>query len=85
MTRNPYVWGAALLYLVLIGIACYLPPLAEVLRLTPADLRAWVIVLATSLSAMLLGRAAVLALGWILTPSRRSPQSPTQFRGDRRQ
>jgi Ca2+-transporting ATPase len=82
VTRNPYVWGAALLCLVLISIACYLPPLAEVLRLTPPDLRAWVIVLATSLSAMLLGRAAVLALGWILTPSRRSPQRPTQFRGD---
>ncbi len=78
--RQGLRWGAALLCLVLIGIACYLPPPAEVLRLTPADLRAWVIVLATSLSAMLLGRAAVLALGWILTPASK-PAAPDTIQG----
>ena len=28
VTRNPYVWGAVLVCLALIGIACYVPPLA---------------------------------------------------------
>ena len=63
VTRNPYVWGAMLLSLALIGAACYVAPLAEVLRLTALDARAWAIVLATSASAMVVGRLIVLGLG----------------------
>jgi Ca2+-transporting ATPase len=78
VTRNPYVWGALLLCLGLIGVARYLPLLAEVLKLTPPDLRAWTIVLAMSLSAMLLGRIVTLGLGRLLTPSRRRSQTLAQ-------
>jgi Ca2+-transporting ATPase len=78
VTRNPYVWGALLLCLGLIGVACYLPLLAEVLKLTPPDLRAWTLVLAMSLSAMLLGRIVTLGLGRLLTPSRRRSQTLAQ-------
>jgi Ca2+-transporting ATPase len=66
VTRNPYVWGAVLVCLVLIGIACYVPPLAEVLELTPPDARAWAIVLATSLSAMAVGRVVAVILSRLL-------------------
>ena len=63
VTRNPYVWGAVLVCLALIAVACYVPPLAEALKLTPPDGRGWAIVLATSLSAMALGRVVVASLG----------------------
>jgi Ca2+-transporting ATPase len=76
VTRNPYVWGAVLVCLALIGVACYVPPLAEVLKLTPPDVRAWAIVLAMSVSAMVLGRFVVLRLGRLLRPSRRTMQGP---------
>jgi Ca2+-transporting ATPase len=71
VTRNPYVWGAVLVCLVLIGIACYVPPLAEVLKLTPPDAGGWAIVLATSVSAMVLGRVAALILSRLVR--RRAP------------
>jgi Ca2+-transporting ATPase len=63
VTRNPYVWGAVLVCLGLIGIACYLPPLAAVLGLAAPGAQGWLIVVATSLSAMVLGRIAAVVLG----------------------
>jgi Ca2+-transporting ATPase len=82
VARNPYVWGAVLICLALIGIACYVRPLAEVLKLTPPDARAWVIVSATSLCAMILGRAVVAGLGWF-TPSGRGLRVPAAARRSR--
>jgi Ca2+-transporting ATPase len=76
VTRNPYVWGAVIVCLALIGAACYVPSLAEVLKLTPPDAATWGIVLATSLSAMVLGRAIVAGLGRFLRPSSRGAQAP---------
>jgi Ca2+-transporting ATPase len=70
-TRNPYVWGAVLICLVLIGLACYLPPLAEVLRLASPDARAWAIVLGASLSAMALVRLVTVGLRRLLAASPR--------------
>jgi hypothetical protein len=64
--------------LALIGVACYLPPAAEVLKLTPPDLRGWAIVLAASLSAMVLGKAVALGLGRLLAPPHREGQAPTR-------
>jgi Ca2+-transporting ATPase len=78
VTRNPYVWGAVLVCLTLIGVACYLPPLAEVLKLTPPDGRAWGIVLGTSLSAMVLGRVVAISLGRRLASTRRGAPAPAQ-------
>ena len=78
VTRNPYVWGAVLVCLALIGVACYVPPLAEILKLTPPDGRAWGIVLGTSGSAMILGRVVVWSLGRLLASSSRGALAPAQ-------
>jgi P-type Ca2+ transporter type 2C len=78
VTRNPYVWGAVLVCLALIGVACYVPPLAEVLKFTPPDGRAWGTVLGTSVSAMILGRVVILSLGRLLASSSRGALAPAQ-------
>jgi Ca2+-transporting ATPase len=62
VTRNPYVWGAVLLCVGLIAIAAHVPPFDEVLRLSRPDARTWAVVLAASLSAMVLGRLVTLGL-----------------------
>ncbi len=71
VTRNPYVWGAVLLCVGLIAVACHVPPFDEVLKLARPDARTWAIVLATSLSAMILGRIVTLGVGRLLAPSLR--------------
>jgi Ca2+-transporting ATPase len=63
VTRNPYVWGAILLCLVLVLLACYLPPLAAVLKLTEPDGPIWAVILVASLLSMAAGRIALLAIG----------------------
>lgn len=63
VTRNPYVWGAILLCLVLVLLACYLPPLAAVLKLTEPDAPIWAVILVASLLSMAAGRIALLAIG----------------------
>ena len=68
VSRNPYVWGAVLVCLALIAVACYVTPLAEVLKLAPPDAPGWAIVLATSLSAMALGKGIGLGLARLPTP-----------------
>jgi Ca2+-transporting ATPase len=62
VTRNPYVWGSVALCLGLIAVACYLDPLAEVLKLTPLDAQGWLLVVAASLGAMVVAKAATLVL-----------------------
>jgi Ca2+-transporting ATPase len=62
VTRNPYVWGAMLICLGFIAAACYLPPVADVLKLTSPDARAWAVVLGTSLASMVLGRMATVLI-----------------------
>jgi len=57
VTRNPYVWAALVLCIVLIALAYALPPLAQVLRLAPLDGTAWTVVVAMSTSPWLLGQA----------------------------
>ena len=57
VTRNPYVWAALALCIVLIALAYALPPLAEVLRLVPLDGTAWTIVVAMSTVPWILGQA----------------------------
>jgi Ca2+-transporting ATPase len=62
VTRNPYVWGAVLVCLGLIAAACYVPPLADVLKLTSPDAGTWAVVLGTSLTSMMLGRMATAGI-----------------------
>jgi Ca2+-transporting ATPase len=78
VTRNPYVWGAALVCVGLIAAACNVPPLAEVLKLASPDARAWTVVLATSLAAMVLGRMATVLIGtWFVASNPgRVPNGP---------
>ena len=57
VTRNPYVWAALALCIVLIAMAYALPPLAEVLRLVPLDGTAWTVVVLMSTGPWLMGQA----------------------------
>ncbi len=57
VTRNPYVWAALFLCIVLIALAYALPPLSQVLRLAPLDGTAWTIVVAMSTGPWIVGQA----------------------------
>jgi Ca2+-transporting ATPase len=72
VTRNPYVWGAVALCIGLVAAACYVPPLAKVLRLTALDGGAWLLVLAASLAAMIAGKAVTLGLARLLAGTERA-------------
>lgn len=72
VTRNPYVWGAIVLCIVILAVAIYLPPLAQVLRIVPPDMRGWGLVLGASLVPLLLG--PLLALILPLQSLRRAPR-----------
>ena len=78
VTRNPYVWGAVLVCLGLVAAACYVPPLAEVLKLTSPDARAWAVVLVTSFAAMVLARIVTVGIGrWFAASNPgRAPTGP---------
>jgi Ca2+-transporting ATPase len=62
MTRNRRLWGAIALSAGLMLLGFYLPPLAEVLELTPPDAALWTAILGASL-APLAAREALGALG----------------------
>ncbi|HXF54416.1 MAG TPA: cation-transporting P-type ATPase [Hyphomicrobiaceae bacterium] len=62
VTRNPYVWMAIGLCISLLAFACYLPPLASVLRIRAPDAAGIGLVLAASLSAMVVGRLLAIIL-----------------------
>jgi Ca2+-transporting ATPase len=66
VVRNAYVWAALALCLSLLAAACYVPPLAAVLKLVPPDGQAWAIVLTASLCATALGRLVALGLGKVI-------------------
>jgi len=56
ITRNVFVWGAIVLCVGLLLVAVYVPLLAEVLKITPPDLNAWLLILAMSLVPFLAGQ-----------------------------
>ena len=57
VTRNSYVWGALALCLVLIGLAVWLPALADLLGLPNPGLKGLALSFAASLAPLLLGQA----------------------------
>ena len=57
VTRNPYVWAALALCIVLIALAYALPPVAQVLQLAPLNGMAWTVVVLMSTGPWLLGQA----------------------------
>jgi Ca2+-transporting ATPase len=52
VTRNPWVWGALLLCIVLLATPPYLPPVAQVLHLVQPDLGMWVVIFGMSLAPL---------------------------------
>ncbi|NGP76547.1 cation-transporting P-type ATPase [Balneolaceae bacterium YR4-1] len=57
ITRNPFVWGALALCVVLILSALYIPMLAEILQVVPPNLIEWMIVLGMSITPVIIGQS----------------------------
>jgi len=55
LTRNPFLWGALALCLMLIAAAIYLPGLATLLGLAPPDMMGWSLAFCASLVPLLIG------------------------------
>jgi len=79
VTRNPYVWAAIGICIFLLALACYLPPLASVLRIRAPDAAGIGLVLAASLSAMVVGRILAIILDNVMG-AHAPPSEPTQRR-----
>ena len=62
ITRNPYVWGAAVLCLGLLALAVFWQPLGQVLETAPLPLEAWGLVLGLSLVPFVLSQLTLLVL-----------------------
>ncbi|HKL20090.1 MAG TPA: cation-transporting P-type ATPase [Halalkalibaculum sp.] len=56
ITRNPYVWGALGLCVILILSALYVPVLAEVMQVVPPDFSGWLIIIGMSLVPLVVGQ-----------------------------
>jgi Ca2+-transporting ATPase len=59
VVRNPWVWGALLLCLLLIAAAIFVPSLARVLGVVPLQAAAWWLVIGCSLVPLLVGQAVL--------------------------
>ena len=57
VVRNPFVWGAILLCIGLVGSALVWPPVAHVLNVTLPDQQGWMIVICASLIPLIVGQA----------------------------
>jgi Ca2+-transporting ATPase len=66
VVANPWIWGALVLCTALLLAAVYVPPLADVLSVTPPTGRGWMVVIGLSLLPLITG----LALPRWPTPSR---------------
>ena len=49
ITRNPWIWGALLLCVILLLSAAYLPGLSTILEMMPPDIGGWLLVIGLSL------------------------------------
>ena len=63
VTRNPWLWAAIALCIVLVALPPYWPPAAEVLRLAPPTANMWVIIMVSSLSSLFLIQVVMFGLG----------------------
>jgi Ca2+-transporting ATPase len=73
VVRNPWVWGALLLCLLLIAAAVFMPSLADVLGVVPLRGPAWALVVGCSLVPLLVGQVSLA----LLRGSRATPGRPT--------
>lgn len=55
VVRNPYVWGALVICIVLLLLATYLPPIAAVLSIQAPNLSGWLLIVAASLVPLAAG------------------------------
>ncbi len=63
--RNPWVWGAVALCLILVALAMYLPPLASALEMRPLDATQFAMVMGFSLLPLLFGHWIQALSGWL--------------------
>jgi Ca2+-transporting ATPase len=64
ITRNPWIWGALALCLILLAIPLYVPPVGRVLRLVPPTPAMWAVIVAMSLAPLLLVQAVTRIAAW---------------------
>lgn len=69
VTRNPWIWGAVLLCAALLAAPPYLPPLAEVMHLTPPSTAMWATILGLSIAPLAVTQAVTL---WLRRHNRKS-------------
>jgi P-type Ca2+ transporter type 2C len=56
VTRNPYVWGAILLCVILILLAVYIEPVASVLKVLDPGAWGWLVIISMSLVPLIVGQ-----------------------------
>ena len=57
VTRNPFVWGAVLLCIILILLAISIEPIASVLKVVNPGVRGWTVIISISLIPLIIGQA----------------------------
>ena len=62
VTTNPWLWAALLLCAVLLAVPPYLPPMAEVIHLTPPTPAMWGIILGMSITPLIVTQAITLTV-----------------------
>ena len=62
VTTNPWVWAALLLCAVLLAVPPYLPPMSEVIHLTPPTPAMWGIILGMSITPLIVTQAITLTV-----------------------
>ena len=62
VTGNPWVWGALLLCTALLAVPPYLPPMAEVMHLTPPTPAMWVTILGMSIVPLIMTQTITLTV-----------------------
>ena len=62
VTRNPWVWGALLLCTALLAVPPYLPPMAEVMHLTPPTPAMWAVILGMSIAPLIVTQTVTLTV-----------------------
>ncbi len=60
ITRNPWIWGALALCMLLLLVAVYWPPLAAILSLTNPGLSGWLVAIGFSLVPLVAGQLSLL-------------------------
>ena len=52
VTRNPWIWGAIALCIVLLAVPAYVPAAAAILQIVPPDRDMWIIILGMSVAPL---------------------------------